>query len=106
MDVDEEEWKTLMSPWKADTPAHLHKPVGCLECRQSGFLGRAGIYELLQMTPGVKECITVDMQLEKLRKQAYTHGMRPLRVSGLSKVAQGKTSYEEILKVTPAPLLD
>ena len=89
-----------------DTPAHLHKPVGCLECRQSGFLGRAGIYELLQMTPGVKECITVDMQLEKLRKQAYTHGMRPLRVSGLAKVAQGKTSYEEILKVTPAPLLD
>ena len=106
MDVDEEEWKTLMSPWKADTPEQLHKPVGCLECRQSGFLGRAGIYELLQMTPGVKECITADMQLEKLRKQAYTHGMRPLRVSGLSKVAQGKTSYEEILKVTPAPLLD
>ena len=106
MDVDEEEWKTLMSPWKADTPEQLHKPVGCLECRQSGFLGRAGIYELLQMTPGVKECITVDMQLEKLRKQAYTHGMRPLRVSGLAKVAQGKTSYEEILKVTPAPLLD
>ena len=106
MVADEEEWKTLMSPWKAEAPSQLHKPVGCLECRQSGFLGRAGIYELLQMTPGVKERITADMHLEELRKQAYKDGMRPLRVSGLSKVGQGKTSYEEILKVTPSPLLD
>ena len=94
-----------MAPWKADAPAKINKAVGCLECRNTGFLGRAGIYELLQMTPGVKEQILPNVHLEDLRKQAYKEGMRPLRVSGLSKVAQGKTSYEEILKATPAPLL-
>jgi len=53
----------------------------------------------------VKEMITPDVQLDDLRKQAYKDGMRPLRVSGLGKVAQGKTTFDEILKVTPAPLL-
>ena len=100
------EWRALMSPWKAEAPGSLARPVGCLECRQTGFLGRAGIYELLQTTPGVKSCIGSNATLEDLRKQAFRDGMRPLRVSGLGKVAQGKTTVEEILKVTPAPLLD
>jgi len=59
-------------------------PVGCLECRQTGFLGRAGIYELLKMSPGTKEMVMPDTNLEDLRKQAFSDGMRPLRVSGLS----------------------
>ena len=101
-----EEWRSLMAPWKAETPASVCRPVGCLECRQSGYLGRAGIYELLQMTPGVKERITATSHLEEIRKQAFRDGMRPLRVSGLGKVAQGRTTSVEILKVTPAPLLD
>lgn len=102
--TDLEEWNSLMAPWKSEAPKNIHKHVGCLECRKTGFRGRAGIYELLQMSAGVKSLITADTQLENLRKQAYKEGMRPLRVSGLSKVAQGKTSYEEVLKVTPAPL--
>ncbi len=106
VDTDVEQWNSLMSPWKAEPPKQINKAVGCLECRNSGFLGRAGIYELLQMTPGVKEMIVPDVHLEELRKQAFKDGMRPLRVSGLAKVSQGKTSYEEILKVTPAPLLN
>lgn len=105
MAVDADEWQALMAPWKAAAPTHLHKAVGCLECRQSGYLGRAGIYELLPMSPALKERIVPDLHLEDLRRQAYKDGMRPLRVSGLSKVAQGRTSYEEVLKVTPAPLL-
>lgn len=104
--MDAERWNSLMAPWKSPAPATMRKPEGCLECRQTGFLGRAGIYELLQMTPGVKNLITPTVHLEDLRKQAYKDGMRPLRVSGLAKVAQGKTSFEEILKVTPAPLLE
>jgi len=104
-ETDVDQWNSLMAPWKAEPPAQIHQPVGCLECRNSGYMGRAGIYELLQMTPGVKEKVTPTVHLEDLRKQAFKDGMRPLRVSGLAKVAQGKTSYEEILKVTPAPLL-
>jgi len=106
VDTDVEQWNSLMLPWKAAPPAKINKAVGCLECRNSGFLGRAGIYELLQMTPGVKEMVLPDVHLEELRKQAFKDGMRPLRISGLAKVAQGKTSYEEILKVTPAPLIN
>ena len=102
----DEEWRTLMSPWKADAPDRRYRPSGCLECRQSGFRGRAGIYELLEMTPGVKASINSTTHVEDLRKQAFQDGMRPLRVSGLAKVAQGRTTAEEILKITPAPLLD
>lgn len=105
VETDAEQWNSLMAPWKAEVPKTMNKAVGCLECRNSGFLGRAGIYELLQLTPGVKEMVLPDVHLEELRKQAFKDGMRPLRVSGLAKVAQGKTSFEEILKVTPAPLL-
>jgi general secretion pathway protein E len=104
-EVDVAEWQNYMAPWKAEPPEVLHRPVGCLECRQTGFLGRAGIYELLKMSPGTKEMVMPDTNLEDLRKQAFSDGMRPLRVSGLSKVAQGKTSYAEILKVTPSPLI-
>ena len=105
-EADSDQWAELMAPWKSKAPTTVNQPVGCLECRNSGFMGRAGIYELLQMTPGVKEMITPSVHLEDLRRQAYKEGMRPMRVSGLHKVAQGKTTYEEILKVTPAPLLD
>jgi len=98
-------WNALMAPWKSEPPAVLHRPGGCLECRQTGFLGRAGIYELLQMTPAVKQTVLPDTHTEKLRRQAFRDGMRPLRVSGLNKVVQGRTTVEEILKVTPAPLL-
>ena len=105
VDADQAQWNELMSPWKSEPPAKINKAVGCLECRNSGYLGRAGIYELLQMTPSVKEMVLPDVHLEELRKSAFKGGMRPLRISGLAKVAQGKTSYEEILKVTPAPML-
>ena len=104
-DAEEERWNSLVAPWKSKAPEFINQAVGCLECRNSGFQGRAGIYELLPMSPKVKEMVTPNVHLEDLRKQAYSDGMRPMRLSGLNKVAQGKTSYDEILKVTPAPLL-
>lgn len=104
--ADEAQWTEYMSPWKTKTPETINKAVGCLQCRETGFYGRAGIYELLQMTPTLKEKITNSADIESVRKQAYRDGMRPLRISGLAKVAQGLTSYEEILKVSPAPLQD
>jgi len=105
-DMDKKQWDALMSPWKTQAPAIMHSPVGCVECRNTGYQGRAGIYELLQMSPGVKNMIAPNVPLEQLRRQAYKDGMRPLRLSGLNKIAQGKTSFEEVLKVTPAPLID
>ncbi len=106
VDYDKTEWEDLIAPWKAKPPETIKKPNGCLKCRETGFYGRAGIYEILQMTPGLKAMITPETDVEDMRKQAYSDGMRPLRLSGMSKVAKGLTSFEEVLKVAPAPLSD
>lgn len=103
--MEESKWKELMSPWKTAAPEQINKAVGCEQCRDTGFLGRAGIYEILEMTPSLQQHVMPDAPIEELRTQAYKEGMRPLRVSGLTKVAQGRTSVEEILKVTPVPML-
>ena len=106
VEMDAERWNSLMSPWKTKVPPTMRQPEGCTECRNTGYRGRAGIYELLPITPGVKNLITPDVPIEKLRRRAYKDGMRPRRISGMSKVAQGITSFEEIMKVTPAPLIE
>jgi general secretion pathway protein E len=103
---DQSQWNELIAPWTAKAPEKINKPKGCLTCRDTGFYGRAGIYELLQMTPGMKSIITPEADIEAMRKQAYNDGMRPLRLSGMAKVAKGLTSFEEVLKVAPAPLAD
>jgi len=106
VDCNPEEWNELISPWKSEAPTSIHKAVGCLQCRNTGFYGRAGIYEILQMTPELKAKITSNTDLEVMRKQAYNDGMRPLRISGMTKVAKGLTSYAEILKVSPSPMAE
>jgi len=103
--IEESRWNELMSPWKAKAPETIHKAVGCEECRDTGYLGRHGIYEILEMTPELQTHVLPNAHIEDLRTQAYKDGMRPLRISGLTKVAQGRTSVEEIMKVTPAPLI-
>jgi len=103
--MEESKWNELMNPWKAKAPENINKAVGCEECRDTGFLGRAGIYEILEMTPTLQQHVQPNAPIEELRTQAYKDGMRPLRVSGLTKVAQGRTSVEEILKVTPSPMI-
>jgi general secretion pathway protein E len=94
-------WRSLVAPWKSGEPAQIHQPVGCLECRMTGYSGRVGIYELLLNSVEIRRLIKPQMEIAKLREQAYREGMRPLRISGALKVAQGATSLEEIIKVAP-----
>ncbi|MDO6461737.1 GspE/PulE family protein [Granulosicoccaceae sp. 1_MG-2023] len=103
-EVDEEDWHSLLKPWKLPLPTQARKPVGCLECRNTGFRGRAGVYELMEINPVVRDAITQETQLEQMRRKACISGMRPLRISGMLKVAQGVTTIEEVLKVSPDPL--
>ena len=77
--------------------------MGCLECRSTGYLGRIGIYEIMQITREIKRLITETTELALLTQAAYKAGMRPLRVSGAAKVAQGITTFEEVLKSAPLP---
>ena len=87
--------------WSAAPPAEVCRPVGCLECRNTGYLGRLGIYEILTLTRDLKKLLVAEPDLARLTDAAYRSGMRPLRVSGAMKIAQGITTLEEVLKVAP-----
>ena len=94
-------WEGLVAPWKANKPASIYKPVGCLECRMTGFAGRIGIYETLVCSAGIKEIVMNGADLAKIREQAYREGMKALRISGALKVAAGVTTIEEVLNNAP-----
>jgi general secretion pathway protein E len=94
-------WDSLVAPWKAAHPAVTFKPVGCLECRMTGFHGRIGIYETLVCSQPVKQIIGAGGDLARLREQAFKEGMKPLRVSGALKVASGLTTIDEVLRTAP-----
>ena len=98
---DQSAWDALVAPWKSKHPAKLYKPVGCLECRMTGFMGRIGIYETLVFSPEMKKLVGEKVDLSVLREQAFKEGMKPLRISGAMKVGAGLTTIEEVLKVAP-----
>ena len=102
VDLDEAGWGELVAPWKVNRPAQMYRAQGCGRCRDTGYLGRVGIYELLSMTPGVRAMITPDTDLAGLREQAFKEGMRPLRLDGARKVGTGETTIEEVQRVAPA----
>ncbi|HSH90493.1 MAG TPA: GspE/PulE family protein, partial [Ramlibacter sp.] len=91
----------IVKPWKISGPYKPFKPVGCVDCRMTGFLGRMGLYELLTISQAFKEKLTAEPALEPLRRQAVVDGMRPLRLAGALRVAEGLTTLEEVLTATP-----
>ena len=99
--VDEEAWADLTQPWNAPLPTRSHAAAGCLECRETGYRGRAGVYELMMLSDGIKALIHNDTDIAQLRRQAYKEGMHSLRLSGAQKVGAGLTTIEEVLRVTP-----
>ncbi len=91
----------LVKPWQINGGYRPYKPVGCVDCRLTGFRGRMGLYELLTVTEGFKEKVSNEPNIDALRRQAVSEGMRPLRLGGALKVAEGLTTIEEILSATP-----
>ncbi len=101
MQLADSDWHELTRPWSAPPPSGAHQAVGCLECRDTGYRGRAGVYEIMLLSDSLKELITADTDLVALRRQAYKEGTRSLRLSGAQKVAAGISTLEEVLRVTP-----
>jgi general secretion pathway protein E len=99
--ITQSDWNALVGTFNIAKPEHIYRPVGCLECRNTGFRGRSGIYEMLSMSRTLRKLITPDTNLAKLTKQAYQEGMQPLIINGAEKVAAGLTTIEELLKVAP-----
>jgi general secretion pathway protein E len=91
----------IAKPWKISGRYEPYKPVGCVDCRMTGFLGRMGLYELLTVSDAFKERISQAPSIDALRKQAVADGMRPLRLAGALRVAEGLTTLEEVLTATP-----
>ena len=98
---DDETWRSLTSPWKGEKPASVMRPVGCLECRMTGYYGRMGIYEVMLVTPALRRLIIREADDRAIREQAFKDGMKPLRVSGAMKIAAGLTTADEVMKVAP-----
>jgi general secretion pathway protein E len=92
----------LARPWRLSGGVRSYKPVGCLECRHTGYRGRVGLYELLLMTDAARECVHPALDAGALRRQAVKDGMRALRLAGAMKVAEGLTTIEEVLRSTPS----
>jgi general secretion pathway protein E len=89
-------------PWRLSGGVRTYKAVGCLECRHTGYRGRAGLYELLLMSEAARAAVHPDLDAAALRRQAVRDGMRPLRLAGAMKVAEGQTTLEEVLRSTPS----
>jgi general secretion pathway protein E len=89
-------------PWRLNGAVRPYRPVGCLECRMTGYRGRAGLYELMTIGDAARSHIQPIPDAAKLRQQALQDGLRPLRLAGAMKVAEGITTLEEVLRATPA----
>ena len=101
-DATREAVDDLAKPWRLSGSVRPFKPVGCNTCRQTGFRGRVGLYELLVMGDESRRAVHPAQDTAKLRRQAVKDGMRPLRLAGMMKVAEGQTTVDEVLRGTPA----
>ena len=73
---------------------------GCAKCRNTGYMGRSGIYEVMPYSESLKRLTTAEATLETIRKKAVEEGMVLLRQNGIKKMLKGETTYQEILRVS------
>jgi type IV pilus assembly protein PilB len=77
-----------------------YKGRGCVHCRDTGYYGRSGIFELLPVTPEIRRLIFENASQDEIRDMAIEQGMETLRKHGISKATRGITSLAEVLRVT------
>jgi general secretion pathway protein E len=101
-ELSDDVWDSLGGSWNLPKPATVYRPIGCPECRQTGYRGRTGLYELLTVSEEFTRLIGDSADLAGLRQQSVVDGMKPLRIAGAMKILEGATTAEEVLKVTAA----
>ena len=101
-------------PWSVDRPfleklgfpldqlsaGTICEPVGCEECRGTGYMGRTGIYEILQLSDALRQMVIERRSAADIKAHALAHGMHTLRMDGWRKVLAGMTTLEEVIRVT------
>jgi len=99
--VTDAQWQDLVEPFNIRKPNVIYKAAGCEVCRNTGYLGRIGIYELFKNTGHIQKQITETCDANIVTKLALKDGMKTLRLSGVEKVIEGISSIEEVLRVAP-----
>jgi len=93
--IDEIEYLGLDTP-----PEKIYRGKGCDKCLNKGYIGRAGIYELLEISPEVRTMIVESNDAKAIKDTAMRSGFKPLFSSGIEKILNGTTTIEEVLRVT------
>jgi general secretion pathway protein E len=91
----------VVKPWQIQGSYKPFKAVGCVDCRMTGFMGRMGLYELLVVSEAFKDRVSREPNIDALKRQAVADGMRPLRLAGALRIAEGLTVLDEVLSSTP-----
>ena len=99
--VTDEQWQGLVQPFTIKKPAIIYQAEGCSECRNTGYLGRIGIYEVFKNTTLIQKQIADNCDANVITKLAIKDGMKTLRLSGVEKIIEGITTIEEVLRVAP-----
>ena len=95
------DWSAMTKPSDMAMPDKVFQAVGCLECRNTGYLGRMGLYEIFSLSDGLEQEVVEQIDIKRLRQRAIQQGMKTLRLSGAHQVALGMTSIDEVMRVTP-----
>jgi type IV pilus assembly protein PilB len=78
----------------------FYEPVGCARCNKTGYSGRIGVFEILEMTKELEEIVLKEPSERKISEEAFRQGMLTMKQDGILKVLQGITSFEEVIRTT------
>jgi len=95
-----EEIREARKTWGSELPQVLYRGTGCRECEGTGYRGRQGIFELMPITDEIRALVLANRSANEIRAVAVKQGMRSLREDGFRVLREGKTTLEEILRVT------
>jgi type II secretory ATPase GspE/PulE/Tfp pilus assembly ATPase PilB-like protein len=98
-----DEIRPLLRPGEGE---QLWSPQGCSECYMTGYGGRTAVFEMLRVTPAVRDLIDHQATAATVRQKAVEEGMVEFRQSAMLKVARGETCIEEVIRILPAEYLE
>ncbi len=101
VNTDQQLWQQLTQPWNGTLPEQVYEAVGCDQCRHTGYKGRVGLYEMMPLSHDLKRLVGQGATLDQIRQTAYQEGLQPLRLAGAKRIAEGVTSFEEVMRVVP-----
>lgn len=102
--LDEERWSLIGGDTldSVEKPDSVHSAEGCLSCRNTGYKGRKGIYEIMSLSANLRKLISDDFDLDAFKTAAKLEGMQSLRDSGIKRILEGSTTIDEVLRVAPS----